>query len=179
MDIKLLAITVTIVLAITGYLYNYFHGINSDKRKERLNLLNKQLNDFYGPLYILTESSKTAITTLRHRLGGVQVFKNAYQPTDKERSEWYNWVISVLMPINERIENIILSNAHLIREEEIPRCLLQFVSHISTYRAIIEKWEQGDFKEYLSPVEFPSELHEYSRTSYYAIKKEQIQLISK
>ncbi|WP_078118772.1 hypothetical protein [Thiosocius teredinicola] len=177
MDIKVIAVVVTILLAITGYLYNYSQNLLSERRKERLNLLNRQLNDFYGPLYILTQSSRASLVTLRQRLGGVQVFKDAKQPTDAELDEWRVWVKAVLMPINEKIETVIVNNAHLIRESEMPRCLLTFMSHMSSYRAIVSKWDAGDFSEFLSPIEFPKDLHQYAEQSYQAIKNEQVKLL--
>lgn len=178
-DIKLIAIVVTIVLAVTGYLYNYSQNLVSERRKERLSLLNRQLNHFYGPLYILTQSSRASLVTLRQRLGGVQVFKDANNPTEAELAEWRVWVKAVLMPINEKIEAVIVDNAHLIREHEMPRCLLTFMSHMSTYRAILSKWAADDFTEYLSPIEYPKDLHDYAAQSYQAIKDEQLQLLGK
>ena len=156
---------------------NYAHQVAAEKRKERLNLLNKQLNEFYGPLYILLESSKTALITLRHRLGGVQVFRDSGNPTTKELTEWRVWVETVFFPLNEKIEEAIINNAHLLRDEEVPKCLLTFVAHTSTYRAILHKWELGEFEEFLSPVEFPKELHEYAKKNYQELKNEQMKLL--
>jgi len=179
MDIKIIALFVTVLLAITGYLYNYSQQIASERRKERLNLLNKQINEFYGPLYILTESSSAAFSTLRHRLGGIHVFKNSKNPTAKELEEWHIWVVSVFVPLNEKIENTILNNAHLIRERDIPSCLLKFISHSITYKSILYKWDSGDIGEFLSPVEFPKELHDYANRSYQSLKEEQVELIGR
>lgn len=51
MNTQTLAIIVTIILAFSGYLTVYLIQINL--KKEHLDLVNKQLNLFYGSLYIV------------------------------------------------------------------------------------------------------------------------------
>ena len=61
MDVTLTAAVitaiVTIFVALAGYLITYWNNILLSRRTERLNRINKQLNEFYGPLYSLVYSS--------------------------------------------------------------------------------------------------------------------------
>ncbi len=83
------------------------------------------------------------------------------------------------MPINEHIEDLILNNAYLIQEKEMPECLLQFIVHVSAYKAITEKWRNGDFRDIDSIIDFPKELEVYATDSYKQLKARQIELLGK
>ncbi len=103
-----------------------------------------------------------------------------YQNEDDERyKEWRIWLVNVLMPLNDYREKIILEKAHLIREEETPICLLRFVAHVAAYKAVIKKWNQGDFSEHLSIIDFPDDMYSYVKESYRELKHEQMSLIGK
>ena len=44
---------------------------------------------------------------------------------------------TIFMPLNDVREKIIIENAHLIVEEEMPQCLLDFVTHVVGYKALL------------------------------------------
>jgi hypothetical protein len=93
--------------------------------------------------------------------------------------EWQIWVENVFMPMNEFCEKVILENAYLIREKDMPECLLYFVTHVSSYKAILPKWNARDFSEYTPLIAFPSGLTEYAEQSYRELKKEQLRMIGR
>jgi hypothetical protein len=68
----------------------------------------------------------------------------------------------VFMPLNEYREDLILRHSHLIREREMPSCLLQFAAHTAGYKAVLTKWKSGDFSELFSSVPFPNAIYEYA-----------------
>jgi hypothetical protein len=93
--------------------------------------------------------------------------------------EWQIWVEDIFLPLNAASEDLIIQNAHLIREEEFPESLLLFITHASLYKAMAAKWKQGDYSEYLPKIDYPVELSEYAARSYRELKHEQLQLIGK
>jgi hypothetical protein len=69
---------------------------------------------------------------------------------------------------------VIISSAHLLIEDEMPECLLKFCAHKAGYDVLIERWKQGDYREYLSVVRHPGdELHDYLQQSFTRLKREQ------
>jgi hypothetical protein len=69
---------------------------------------------------------------------------------------------------------VIISKAHLLIEDEMPPCLLQFCAHKAGYDVLIERWNQHDYSEHLSVVRHPAdELHDYLRESFTMLKREQ------
>ncbi len=93
--------------------------------------------------------------------------------------EWQIWVENIFLPLNKASEDLIIQNAHLIREEEFPESLLLFVMHASSYKAMVAKWKQDDHREYLPKIDYPVELSLYAAKSYRELKHEQLQLIGK
>lgn len=171
------AIYVTAIMALIGYFFTYWHRVRSEQRTARISLVNSQINDLYGPLYVLAEATSTAITTLRKRLGGIQVFRDHTSPTQHELEEWKLWVTEVFIPLNNAMEEIILKRSCLIDGEELPECFLTFFAHNACYRVIIRKWSHGDLSELVSPIEYPDDMHEYVRSTYEKLKTRHLRLI--
>jgi hypothetical protein len=59
----------------------------------------------------------------------------------------------------------------------MPTCLIDFLTHVSAYKALLKKWETGDKNEVMPLIDFPKELSVYIRESYLELKKEQLKLI--
>ncbi len=180
MEIQITSLLVTVILAFTGYLITYLNNLRLSNRKEQLDLVNKRINEFYGPLYVASKAGEIAHQALLVKLGKKRdLFDTASPPTEKDLGEWRIWMVNVFLPLNEFREHLILENAHLIKEEKMPDVLLHFVTHASAYKAMLKKWEGSDFSEYNPLVDFPVELNDYATQSYNELKAEQLRLIGK
>ena len=167
------AATLTILLAFAGYLVTYLGNRVMARRADRLRLVNERLNEFYGPLYVASQAGNIAYRSLLKKQG-----KTQSEPIlDAEMKEWVLWMRTIFMPLNDIREKIIIDNAHLIVEEEMPRCLLDFVTHVVGYKAVLSKWADGDYSERRSTIGWPPEFDIYVERSYKALKAEQTRLI--
>ena len=179
MQLPTIALIVTVALAFIGYFASYINNLVLARRKERLDFINKAINDFYGPLYVITHVGQTAYMAFVAKIGK-QNDPNLEKPlTEKEFAEWRLWVVNVFMPMNERYENLLLENAYLIQEKDMPECVLRFITHVSAYKPVIKKWESGDYSEQFSIIDFPEELLGYATRAYRSLKDEQLRLIGK
>ena len=59
----------------------------------------------------------------------------------------------------------------------MPQCLLEFVTHVVGYKAVMAKWAEGDFTERRSTIGWPPEFDVYVRHSYAALKAQQTRLL--
>ena len=178
MDVQLVALVIPIVVALLGYWITKRNQLELSRWRERLDLINSRLNKFYGPLYVQSEVGYGAYKTLIDKMGGETAFRQGL--TDPAvLHEWQVWVEHIFLPLNQASEDLIMQNAHLIREEEFPQSLLLFAMHAAAYKAMAAKWQQGDFTEYLPPIDYPVELRAYAAQSYRELKHEQLQLIGK
>ena len=167
------AAVLTIVLAFAGYLVTFSFTRMMARRSDRLRLVDQRLNDFYGPLYVATVAGNIAYKSLLKKQGKTQ----CHPVRDEDLKEWVLWTKTIFMPLNDVREKIIIENAHLIVEEQMPQCLLDFVTHVVGYKALLALWAEGDFTERRSTIGWPPEFDAYVERSYKALKAEQTHLL--
>jgi len=167
-------ILATVVVAISGYLFTYWNNLRHARHQAELELVNRRLNKFYGPLYIIVHSTAIAYREHHSKIGK----KQSVQISKKEQEEYKSWILSVYAPMAERLSELILDGAHLIREEKMPNALLNLIAHVSVTKALIYKWENGDYSELNPSIDYPfKEITEYAEKSYSELKALQLKLI--
>jgi len=167
------AAVLTIIIAFAGYLITIIGARMLNQHRDKLELVNKRLNEFYGPLYVASEAGNIAYRSLLKRQG-----KSVSEPIlDSELKEWILWMNTIFMPLNDIREKIIIEKAYLVVEEQMPQCLLDFVTHVVGYKAVMAKWAEGDFTERRSTIGWPPEFDIYVKKSYAALKAEQTDLL--
>jgi hypothetical protein len=167
------AAILTIVLAFLGYLVTFLSARMVARRRDKLDLVNRRLNEFYGPLYVASQAGNIAYRSLLNKQGKTQSFPIL----DSEMKEWVLWMTTIFMPLNDVREKIIIEKAHLIVEEQMPHCLLDFVTHVVGYKAVLAKWAEKDYSERRSTIGWPPEFDSYVERSYAALKAEQTRLL--
>jgi len=167
------AAILTILVAFTGYALTFLSAHMLARRRDKLELVNKRLNEFYGPLYVASQAGNIAYRSLLNKQG-----KTQSEPiTDENLKDWVLWMRTIFIPLNEIREKIIIEKAHLIVEEHMPQCLLDFVTHVVGYKAVLHKWAEGDYSERRSTIGWPPEFDVYVKDSYAALKAEQMRLM--
>jgi hypothetical protein len=167
------AAILTVLVAFTGYALTFVSAHMLARRRDKLDLVNKRLNELYGPLYVASEAGNIAYRSLLRKQG-----KTQSEPIrDEDLKEWVLWMRTIFIPLNEIREKIIIDKAHLIVEQQMPQCLLDFVTHVVGYKAVLRKWADGDFTERRSTIGWPPEFDVYVRNSYAVLKAEQMRLM--
>jgi len=171
--------SLTILLALFGYLFTWFSGRRSIQRQAQLDRINQQLSDLYGPLFALVESSDISWRAFRSRYQpNSRYFSDITPPSEQDIEVWRLWMQTVFMPVNSQMVHIIQNNADLLIESEMPKCLLLLLAHVASFKAVVKKWESDDFSEHESLVVYPSEeLIQYVNGAFQSLKTEQARLI--
>ena len=167
------AAILTIVLAFAGYLVTFFSSRMLARRQDKLRLVDRRLSEFYGPLYVASKAGNIAYRALLKKQGKAQ----SEPILDSEMKEWTLWMTTIFMPLNDVREKIIIEKAYLIIEEQIPQCLLDFVTHVVGYKAVLSKWAEGDYSERRSSIGWPPEFDAYVERYYTALKADQTRLL--
>jgi hypothetical protein len=167
------ATALTILLAFVGYLGANLSERMLARRKDKLEMVNRRLDEFYGPLYVASQAGNIAYRSLLQKQGKSQSFPIL----DSEMKEWMLWMTTIFMPLNDVREKVIIEKAYLIVEEQMPHCLLDFVTHVVGYKAVLKKWSEGDYSERRSTIGWPPEFDAYVTRSYAALKAEQTHLL--
>lgn len=181
MDWKVVApLVVTVLVALTGFAVTHQNNLSLARRKDRLDRVNRQLSDLYGPLLALVSASTRSWVAFRTRYRStvVSYWDPSTPPTPAEEEAWRRWMKTVFMPLNTRMEELVITKAELLDTPTMPDCLLQLVAHVSAYRAFIAQWDEGDFSQQVSLIDFPNpDVVEYAEHTFVKLKKEQQQLI--
>jgi hypothetical protein len=181
MDWPLFAtLTVTAAVAVLGYLAKYASDVRLEQRKSQLARVDRQLNEFYGPLFGLVRTGSWAFAAFLEsvRPDGTDFSERA--PTDNEAAEYRLWITHVLMPLNRRVAELIFANAALLEEEEMPRELLQATANVFATEALLQQWHQDDHSVLRAVVPFPAdELHSYTAGWYVELKRRQRDLLQR
>lgn len=167
------AAILTVILAFAGYLVTFMSARMLVRRRDKLRLVNKRLNEFYGPLYVASQAGHIAYRSLLKKQGKTQ----SDPILDSEMKEWTLWMTTIFTPLNDIRERVIIEKAHLIVEEQMPHCLLEFVTHVVGYKAVLAKWAEGDYSERRSTIGWPPSFDGYVQRSYAALKAEQTRLM--
>lgn len=181
------ATAVTIALAFVSYLATYFNSVRLSQRQERLSRVNRQLSDFYGPLFALVEANTRIFDTFMERTatrpdGRSPFAAGGEPPTNAELAEWRLWLSTVFLPNIRAMRDIVVTKADLLAESQVPQVLLELSAHVSGYEIAEAKWERGDYapQHHLSGVPYPSEeLARYARQSFIRLKQEQGRLLGR
>jgi hypothetical protein len=177
MSEAVVAASAAICIAVLGALLSYASTRRLQRAKARLDRLNAQLQEFYGPLYAIFQANHIAhlgfVNTLRP--GSSTLFAPDVPPlNDDELALWRLWAQSTHQHRSSRAYEVIISKAHLLIEDEMPPSLLTFCAHKAGYDVLIERWKQQDYSEHLSVVRHPGdELRDYLRESFTRLKREQ------
>ncbi len=176
---------VGVLVAAIGYVVKYRTDLKLAQRNDRLERINRQLSEFYGPLLAHTRSSEESWKAFRQRYRppGSRSFWQPDPPLTREDViVWRLWMTTVFMPVSQRMADLVLTRADLIEEPEMPTCLLALCAHVAGYQAIIKEWETGEVslhrEDNVSVVNIPGqELADYATTGFGRLKAEQSALL--
>lgn len=172
-----IAASAALCVAVVGALLSYIYSRLLQRRQARLERLNAQLQEFYGPMYAIFEATRIAhlrfVNTLRP--GSTTLFAPDVAPlNDDELRLWRLWAMSAHQHRSTPAYEVIINKAHLLIEDEMPSCLLEFCAHKAGYDVLIERWKKGDYAEHLSVVRHPGDtLLDYLQRSFIELKREQ------
>jgi hypothetical protein len=179
-DVKVsavLPVAGAILVAVAGYFGTYVNNLRIAQRKDRLDRINRQLSEFYGPLFGLCNTCRITaeefvkVHTRRVEAEGPQFSAEAGE------NRWKLWYEKVWMPLKLRMLDIIISKTDLIREPMMPDVLLMACAHIESATAIFAEWERGDATALTWIIAFPDELLTYLAQGFAELKAEQGKLL--
>jgi hypothetical protein len=170
-----LPIAIPACVALLGFAATYRNSMRLAKRKDKLDRLNRQLGEFYGPLLAGVSAGNRSWEEFRkqYRPHG-SYWDQDPPPTDDEARAWRLWITTVFMPLNRQLRDVVVTRADLLDEAEMPPCLLDLCAHVAAYEALLESWKAEHFASNKPPLPFPRrELSTYAEASFRRLKAEQ------
>ncbi|MGW4942946.1 hypothetical protein ACWEOZ_15330 [Actinoplanes sp. NPDC004185] len=174
----LITASASVLVAAAVFVANLIVQFRNERRQVALERLNAQLRELYGPLYAQYEVNETIWRALRASgLPGREI-RRAGTATEAQRAEWRLWVQEALMPGNVRMRDAVIEHADLLIEDEVPRVLGDFCSHVASYEVVLA--QSGDRRKQFARALVPhpgEEFGEYVRNSFALLKQRQATLL--
>lgn len=193
----------TIALALIGYVITHRNDVRRDQRQALLDRVNRQLGELYGPLLALVTATDSAWNAYmsRYRPGGSlrepgmvtdrsdvvpgprlaawppPNVNPQRAPTAGEGVTWRLWIREVFMPLNLRMEEVIITKADLLEGDAMPVPFLDLVAHVESYRTVLKRWDEGDYSEQFALLLFPATLRGHVTEQFQLLKREQSRLL--
>ncbi|TCK32745.1 hypothetical protein B0G84_8616 [Paraburkholderia sp. BL8N3] len=144
---KVLGFSVAVLPAVATYVASFVDKV----RVSELEFVDAQIEKLYGPLYALTQTDRFSYETfVRAHAPGGEAFTLAtnYPPTAEQMRLWRTWVTTVFQPLNLKMEDAIVSNAHLVIGAQLPAAFIGLIAETEKYKVLIELWKaQGHDKD--------------------------------
>lgn len=174
----MLAATITassgILIAVLAYWLNSLGETRRTVHRAKLEWVNSQLRELYGPLLVLTDVNETAWNEYKSRYltEGTQRRRPEVM-TEQEKRRWKVWMSTVFAPAGLQMRDTIMRHGDLIIGNEMPKVVLDFCSHVSSLEVLLAEWNSSEEEEEVLVRHPGSEFVEYVRASYKHLKEVQ------
>ena len=182
--LQVFPVIVAALIAVGGWVFTYLHGFSLSRRNAKLERINRQLRELYGPLYASVKASaqtwEAFVESHWPGHGETAYFADgdSSKLTEVEKQRWVTWMKYVYQPMNEKTAELILENVDLIEGKDMPQSFLDAIAHINAYHAVLAQWEVGDFSEYTSVNNWPyQELMNDVKPVFKKLRREQVELL--
>jgi hypothetical protein len=139
-------IAASIIVAIATAAIGYAVSFVDQHLKAEIQKVNTQIEKLYGPLSAYSVASRRAWDDLhgKYRSGKPLYFDDQDMPSAELVEVWRRWMKAVFMPMNLKMESVIIENAQLLDGNRIYPCLVDLISHVESYKATIANWKDTD-----------------------------------
>jgi hypothetical protein len=171
---------VTLIVAGLGFWITFRNSRRLNERSDQLARTNRQLSELYGPMLTLSSAADISFRTFmeKHGEGHLSAFDADGRPL-VDKDEWMVWMRAVMMPLNRQLFERILQGGDLLIESDMPQVLLDFSAHVSSWEAVLAKWDQKDTRQLVAVVNHPGRaLFRYAESSYDKLKASQARLLA-
>lgn len=198
-NFEVISVIASIIIALLGHWINRQREMESERRRLRLERLDCQLRDYFGPIAANLLSSKLAFNTLmrtwsRHTHGTLKetpaaryfrVLRKAekmeHSTLEPEvewvRDSWISFHTQIVGPIHKQTMNILTSKSHLY-DGSYSTQMLQFIAHQIEYDLLMLRWGQGEYNMLINTVEFPQGFESTVAKEMARLREEQQDLIA-
>jgi hypothetical protein len=170
---------VTILIAVSGYVYSHYSQLANDQREAKLRRVNDQLRYLYGPLYSFSKVTYRTWVEFKkfNRPNISNYWDDEAPPNAAEQQANRFYMIEVIGPYHVRFEAALHEYSDLIIEKEMPKVLLDLAANIADSKALYAAWNRSDYSRHIPFNAYPVELDSYAREKYLELKSRQLMLI--
>lgn len=159
---------ITGVVTVVGWNVSHLLSERRENRTRRLQAklarLERQIEEFYGPLFSLIEQVFNVWTVRRNLLsageGGAKL--SAEEQRQVRNFVWQNY----FLPLHLQIRKLLRSKIHLVEGTRIPESFYKYLEHATQETLQHKLWEQAKIgTPHVKGIPWPKDFHEDVRNS--------------
>ncbi|ACK73531.1 hypothetical protein PCC7424_5181 [Gloeothece citriformis PCC 7424] len=167
-----------------GWLVNHILTARRERHKQQtealLNYVERQLEDLYGPLAFLVYEGRRTFQDLLDTLGRKYIFIENQPLSEKDLKTWLFWVENSFLPLNEKIQKLLMTKTHLIEGSHFPESYLVFLDHHNSWLIQHERWKKENVEySWHSKVNWPEQFEKDIIKSFELLKTKHSNLLGK
>lgn len=172
MTAAIVTASASVIVAMLIFVLNQHAQIRQEQRQVRLDRLENQLRKLYGPLNSLIDVNERIWQALRESRVPAKLERSPEGGSD----EWRRWRDLALMPTNHKMVNLIIENADLLIETEVPKVVSDFCAHVTSLEVVVAAESDGEKQRTL--IAHPgAQWVDYVRSRFKVLKGEQNDLL--
>ena len=176
------SIAMTVFFAVIGYISTALHTLRAQQHRGRVERVNQQLRELYGPLLACVTASKASYDAMlsQAKRDGIEPEKFRQRmranPSGPAAAAYREWVKAVLMPLSEQAARRVIDRADLLEGSGMEPHLMQLVAHVSAYKVVMARWAEGSTTDF-SAMPYPDGILDWINESYAMLKQRQADLL--
>ncbi len=91
--------------------------------------------------------------------------------TKEKRDKWIKYMLNIFKPYHEKLEKLIYEKQYLVEDKKMKQLLERLLFHINGYKIVFKQWEEGDYSQLTSVINFPSEINQYTKEKIITLEK--------
>ena len=91
--------------------------------------------------------------------------------TIEKRNNWVKYMLYTFKPYHEKIESLVLQKGYLVEDKKMKHLLEKLLFHIDGYKRVFKEWENNNYTNLTSSINFPSEINQYTKERIKILEK--------
>jgi hypothetical protein len=167
-----------------GWLATHVFSQSRDRVKAQneaaLRYIERQLEELYGPLTFYIREGRREFLDLLDNLGRDYVFPKHDHLPDDELKMWLFWAENAFIPRNQKIQQLLMKNTHLIDGSDFPDSYIDFLDHHNSWEINHLLWKnEGVPYSWRSKINWPESFERDILCSFAKLKRQHSDLLGK
>lgn len=165
MDVVVIAALVSGTITTLGLFINHFLQRSRDseikQRERRVDFLRQQIEEFYSPLWILSEQSNAVYDVARRRLPvgpDGRIDRSSF--TDQDNQVYTFYIETYWHPINAQIVQVLRQKVYLLKDGHMPPSFIDFLRHQATSESLYRLWKEKGIDSGDLRAEYPAQFRQ-------------------
>jgi hypothetical protein len=132
--------TITTVL---GWFVTARQTAETHRQELALQHLQRQIEEFYGPLHGLNQQTRNIYDIVSKRLpSGTDGHIDFNRFSDTDSKIWHHFVETYFLPLNQKMRDIINTKIYLLQGEYMPQSFELFLQHEAQFESLHRLWKE-------------------------------------